>query len=426
MIRKTGSKSAPSAPSRSSAPTQPKPAAKSQATAFKRDELSTGRGGALRANAQKYLGARIGGQIGVSSPRPPPPQRTSEIAIAQAKELFVKSSDTTGAIGGAVTDYRAVTDKSRSVEAQAQLEKNKALEQKAVAALSKADQQRYNDVQTKLTDPTAKLAMQTMLLEGRLPGEKDLRGGRTLLQQLDELSKQKFAPELAGADQILEQTVKEVFIPAAIGQGIKNTCGAVSAGAALALASPAEYVRLIAGLASPEGTVLMANGDSLVREPGTLSADPAGTDRSVTQRLFGPAAMEYANGSLAYDNERDISMVVVGGLMPNMEEHLLEGLFNRDFTSRLDPLDPKGLAEQAIKAIDSGKSPVAVAMSWPNILKGHILMIDRVERTDEGTFVVVRNPWGQEERLPYDTFKEYLNGVVVPAEQTTPPPGNWA
>ncbi|MDP1824726.1 MAG: hypothetical protein Q8L48_15835 [Archangium sp.] len=424
MIRKTtGSKSAPAAPSRrSSASTQPKAATKSQATAFKRDELSTGRGGALRANAQKYLGA----QIGVSSPRPPPPQRTSEIAIAQAKALFVKTPGTTGAIGGAVTDFRAVTDKSLSVEAQAQLEKNKALEQKAVAALSKADQQRYTDVQTKLVDPTAKLAMQTMLLEGRLPGEKDLRDGKTLLQQLDGLSKQKFAPELAGADQILEQTVKEVFIPAAIGQGVKNTCGATSAGAALAVENPAEYVRLIAGLASPEGTVVMANGDSLVREPGTLSADPAGVDRSVTQRLFGPAAMEYANGSLDYDNERDISMILVGGMTAGMEEHLLEGLLNRDFTSRFDPLDPKGLAEQAIEAIDSGESPVAVTMGWPNILKNHILMIDRVERTDEGTFVVVRNPWGQEERLPYDTFKEHLNGVVIPTEQVVPPSGNWA
>lgn len=424
MIRKTGSKSGPAAPSRSVS-TQPKPAAKSQATAFKRDELSTGRGGALRANAQKYLGAKIGGQIGVSSPRPPPPQRTSEIAIAQAKALFVSSTDGKGAIGGAVTDFRSVTDKSFSVEAQAQLEKNKALEQKAVAALSKADQQRYNDVQTKLTDPTAKLAMQTMLIEGRLPGEKDLRDGKTLLQQLDGLSKQKFAPELAGADELLAHVVKEVFIPAAIGQGYeKLTCGPTSALAALAVQNPAEYVRLVAGLASPSGSVVMANGEPLVREPGTLNDDPAGIQRSVAQRLLGPAAMEYANGVLPYDNATDISMIAFGGLTAGMEEHLLEGLFSRDFKSRYDtsafmigilPIDMKRmLADQAIKAIDSGEAPVAVAMTWPTIDKAHFIVIDRIERTNEGTFVIVRNPWGQEERLPYDSFKQHLIGVVQP------------
>lgn len=86
-----------------------------------------------------------------------------------------------------MTNFRPVTDTSFSVEAQTQLEKNKAL-----AALPMADQQRYTDVQTKLAaDPTAKLAMQTMLLEGRLPGEKDLRDGQTLLQQLDRLSKHR-------------------------------------------------------------------------------------------------------------------------------------------------------------------------------------------------------------------------------------------
>lgn len=85
------------------------------------------------------------------------------------------------------------------------------------------------------------------------------------------------------------------------------------------------------------------------------------------------------------------------------------------FMAGMLPHDMKGmLAEEAIKAIDSGEAPVAVQMNWPTPKDSHFLMLDRLERTTEGAFVVLRNPWGQEERVPSDAFKDHLTGVVLP------------
>lgn len=418
---------------------RPKPAAPASVHAVARDALSNGRGTALRAAAEKRLGsspfgspvgsssasvgARVNSlgtltlqgkaygptQIGIDSCAGP----SRSQAIADAHALFVGSSGVPGTLeGSVVTDYKDVTDSTFAKDASAQLEQNRPLEAQALTQLSAADAQRYQDVQAKLaSDPTAQLAMQTMLLEGRLPGANDLRDGKNLLEQLDGLSKQPLAPGLADSDKLLAQTVKEVFIPQSIAQGYRNTCGATASVISLAEANPAEYVRLVAGLASVDGTVQLANGDTIARESNTLAADDS--SRSVSQRLLEPALMEYANGIFDYNNATDKTFFVVPGLLTGWIQHLQAGLFGKPFTSQEG--NGATLAPKVEEALKAGQTPVLVGMEWPEAGKGHCLKVESIEQVGDQKFVVLTNPWGQTERIPYEEFQKHLIGIIEPA-----------
>ncbi|MBM3273613.1 MAG: hypothetical protein FJZ00_00565, partial [Candidatus Sericytochromatia bacterium] len=77
------------------------------------------------------------------------------------------------------------------------------------------------------------------------------------------------------------------------------TCGAAVTEALLARRNPAEYLRLLAGLASPEGRVQLSNGQTLTRQAGWEAAAIPGEASRLLQTSF------MALGAGSYDARTD-------------------------------------------------------------------------------------------------------------------------
>ena len=91
-----------------------------------------------------------------------------------------------------------------------------------------------------------------MAHRGALDGARSLAGNEALIEQFDRLARMPLA---AGLDRtrLLSDIVVRVDDPGKIDQGYQNTCTVTTLEYLLASRHPAEYVRLVAGLASPQG-----------------------------------------------------------------------------------------------------------------------------------------------------------------------------
>lgn len=347
--------------------------------------------------------------------------RTREEALDDARNDFIGASGNPGPIGGTVTDYVTVEDMG-DADTLMVLAQNAELEALALARLSPEDQARYQALRTSLaSDARAQLALQTMLIDGRLPGElasgttvdgTNELGPLTLLQQLEYLSTAPTAPGLFGAASLLSVVVKEVAFPEMINQGGRGTCTVTATLIGLAMENPAEYVRLVTGLASPTGTVLMANGDLLEREADTVGDD--GVSRAITQRLLAPALMEYGDTAADYDN----SDPDAGGLWHDAHARVAEALFDRPFDHFQGITTWFGAgysnANMAIEAFQAGEWPVQLIVEFPGWDQTHVVLITGVEEVDGQTFVTYANPWGQLERVSYEELSAQALGVIQP------------
>ena len=250
-----------------------------------------------------------------------------------------------------------------------------------------------------------------------------VRGGdkAALLDQLDRLSTQAVAPGMNRAT-LLSETFREVQDPTSITQGGKGTCAATAAQILLAKTDPAEYARLVSGLASPEGTVMTARGDTLARETDWNAADGG---RSTASRLLQPAFMEYANSMFAdYDNSTDEHSNGRVGLDVWESERLLDAITGQDYSAVNVEQEAKGsskLEDAFIKtkaAANSGK-PVPVGLFWGET--GHKVLVMKVEAGR----VHYINAQGAEASLVEDEFKARLKNLNLPsanAPTVNPPP----
>ncbi|MBL8935666.1 MAG: hypothetical protein JNM69_14010, partial [Archangium sp.] len=200
--------------------------------------------------------------------------------------------------------YTNVND-PRHQAALEQLEANKPLETAALETMTPSERAQYQAVKDRCleaNDPVAALALEKLLLDGKLPGDKDLKGEGTTLDQLAKLSDEK-TPLAEGIDrnQLVTDLVQELATPSSIGQGQRGTCAPTTLAIQLAMHDPAEYARIAAGLASPEGTVQLAGGQTIRREANSIESDS--TNRSITQRLVGGAFMELANGDRDFNDD---------------------------------------------------------------------------------------------------------------------------
>jgi hypothetical protein len=125
--------------------------------------------------------------------------------------------------------------------------------------------------------------------------------------------------------------------PARVNQGLKDTCAVATIEAWLAQHDPVEFVRLLAGLASPEGTVLMRGGEPLRRDEHAFPWTPQEGNRSPVSRLMQVAMMEAAAPRLDYRNSRAGHLDDAGGLFSGLDlieaDHLLEGLFGEAWST---------------------------------------------------------------------------------------------
>jgi hypothetical protein len=300
--------------------------------------------------------------------------------------------------------------------ATTQLKANEGLEQQQLGRLSPEQREGYLQVKAQLMavngsgDPVAALALQKLLFTGKLTDSQSLKGGTNVIDGLTRLTT---APLAEGLDrgQLLSDLVQELATPATIGQGDKGTCTVTSASIQLARKNPAEYVRLVTGLASPAGIVATASGTVLRREAD--SAAETG-HRSEVQKLLAPALMEIANPRLDYRNDpkdghyrgdkhkyrglgpKELNRVLEALNGANFEKHHVGGLFGQ---SR------KNAWKEMVGQLNQGKDVLA-GLKWGD--GGHEVLVTGTENINGKDYVRYINPWGREERISKDDFLDRL------------------
>lgn len=242
-----------------------------------------------------------------------------------------------------------------------------------------------------------------ILAEGKLGG-KDSQGG-TLLDNLERMSKQPVAEGL-DRNAMFRDTVKQINDPDMLHQGNKGTCTVATLEHLNASREPAEYARLMGGLASPSGEVKLRNGETLRRDDGLVAKDDSG--RSTASRLYQASVMEYANGALDYDNARDghykpsLRARLTGGQETTLDhrglnagewERALDGVLPGDRRPVFHSGDSAN-AERELRSSLSKDGPVPVALKWARDEKSlhasHALSVEKMD----ATHVYLRNPWG--------------------------------
>lgn len=232
---------------------------------------------------------------------------------------------------------------------------------------------------------------------------KDWRGGRSLLHHLDTLATQ-FLPAGLHRLNLLSSFLVQLENPGAISQGGRGTCTVTTVEYELALRSPAEYARIVAGLASSGGSVKLADGTTIRRDGDTATADDSG--RTDASRLVEAALMELGNGFLDYSNEKDRNGFYgfgVGGLSNGQTARVWNAVLGerRDVENAVPVIGQvpftsiggEGLMKDVERALKKGVR-VPVAMDWrangewrPS---GHEVLVTKIENGR----VYFRNPWG--------------------------------
>lgn len=278
----------------------------------------------------------------------------------------------------------------------------------------------YADTQALLEgDAHAQLAMQLLLLEGTLTAEPLSADGQNLAQTIAGLLEQPLAEGIDRAE-LVGDLVREIAVPASINQHSDPTCAATAPQIMMAQDAPAEYARLMAGLASESGEVQLANGDTIAREDGAIAGvkDNGDTDkRAITGRLWQPTMMEYANGEdldYTYGDSRhsDDPVGDPSGLTSVEFDRLYDGLMGAD-TTRHDANDADSQAEvmdTIEEAVANGQS-VPVGIKWNT--GGHKVLVTDVR---DG-YVYFLNPHGTEERMTVEAFEARLRNAHVRPEE---------
>lgn len=168
--------------------------------------------------------------------------------------------------------------------ANAGLKEFRAAEMVGLAKLPAAQRPLYQQLTQALAGlPQARLGLSYLVVTGQLTGTTRSADGKDLLTTLLDATR---APLVAGIDrmQLLDELIKDVARPTIIAQGARRERAAIAVQLRLATRLPAEYVRLVVGLASPEGRVKLASGTMAFRAPG--SEKPGVKDLAIPARLL--------------------------------------------------------------------------------------------------------------------------------------------
>ncbi len=249
----------------------------------------------------------------------------------------------------------------------------------------------------------------------------DSQGG-TFAANLEKIASQPLNSMLAGkttSTEVINAVLLDVVNPNRIDQGTAPTCTVTSMQFELAVESPSEYARLMAGLTGPEGTAKMKGGGDLAL--GAEDADPKAIDgRSISQALFQSAAMEYANGKDTYfdpiagTSTNRVNGDTYGGLKPAQQTQILRGLFGTTYrtdTFYTEADGAKALAE--LKGFDS-----AANVNRPIILdidQGPINHAVTLESVANGK-VTFRDPYGALRSIPEALFPKYVVAMHRPSD----------
>jgi hypothetical protein len=309
--------------------------------------------------------------------------------------------------------------------ARQELSQNAAAERTALHRLPAGERAAYARVKASLSpgvppgnEVLAQAALQRMLLDGRLEGQKDLRGRKNLLDDLDRIATEHLAPGV-NRHQLLDETVRECDDPTTISQEGKGTCTVTSATMLLDAQHPAEYARLVGELATPGGVATMQNGQQLRRKADWASnTDEVGqVPRSTGQRLLEPALMQYGYDIGGYNNTGDtrnlgpISLPFGGGLMDWEKDKVLKALTGVDYHEKLCIPGEYDSDWAQIASLTARGQLVPASVSWGGGMEnGHALLIQSVQ----GDQVTVLNPWGEEDTFTKEQFQTMMFAYQVP------------
>lgn len=297
---------------------------------------------------------------------------------------------------------------ARHTEATRQVKANEKLEDAALDKLSAKQRAEYETVKKvceKANDPVAQLSLQKLLLEGSLPGEKDLKGSGNVLDNLSKLATSTTLAKGIDRAQLLTDVVQELATPSAISQGGIGSCAPTTIAVQLAMTKPAEYVRLINGIADQKARVEMASGMVLAREKGTRTDD--GTGRATSQRLLGSALMEIANGKRLFDNANPSAGE---GAWADELDVLYDNVMGKQMSYvKTDTPAQQAAAIDSIKNQLEGGLSVSVAVHWDG--GGHKLLITGRAEVDGQPGFTLNNPWGREERITESDLQKRLIDV---------------
>ncbi|MCB9432749.1 MAG: hypothetical protein H6668_12270 [Ardenticatenaceae bacterium] len=241
--------------------------------------------------------------------------------------------------------------------------------------------------------------------------QTDLRGGKTLIDNLLALLNITPHPDIVGAAtpaELVSDVVTEILDPnGQINQGAAGTCSPTSLQTMLLTLNPSEYVRLQVGLLSSSGATTLANGTAVSIPPGIFQvARYAGSQtnpffvRTNAELAFQSTILKYAQGSrfpaysttAAANAPNGINTVfqqtIAGGLMSDETDRGLEGIFNATFTTNYIPNTTQtanqaaqpGLRTGFLSTIDAAQQPIPLAMYWSQPYNfGHVVLAVRRE-----------------------------------------------
>jgi hypothetical protein len=240
-------------------------------------------------------------------------------------------------------------------------------EKTAMAALPPLQRAQYQTVAARLSGPDRE-AFAKLLIEGKLTAGRDLKMRGDLLGNLANLATQPLEPGIDRRE-LVAQAIRNVADPSTITQGAEDTCGAATQQILLAKENPAEYVRILSGLASQEGKVELVGGQTLTRPKNWSQADIPGQGSQLLQTAF----MAYAAGGydVATDTRADGEK---GGLYASEVAYLQEGILGRAINTVMGD-DPQILDKIAAQA-NSGR-PVSVLIEVEG--KGHYVQVSAVK-----------------------------------------------
>ena len=291
--------------------------------------------------------------------------------------------------------------------------------------------------------------------------------GRSLLANLTVLA--KLAPPAGApytAGEILAQAIAHVADPAVIAQGNRNTCGATTVQYVLATEQPAEYVRLVAGLAGA-GKATLRGGQAMALPADGVPRDD--TSRDDVERLVQTAFQNYGGdfrGTYSNATDRTTHAENAGGGLKGFLRRtlgravdwgvgLVEGGVGvsagklaelyADTTGRparlvgdlpggvfLAPGFVRGDVWAAVaKAAGAGRAvPVDLVLegledtpgaqddtpfrqalgNYPTQMRSHMVLVTKIEAGR----VHYRNPWGYETSLSEAAFRSRLTDAIIP------------
>lgn len=321
-----------------------------------------------------------------------------EAALARARALLDDGAAAAARVENGL--HEALNDSrdgsgARGRLARAELFDNGPLEAAALRFLQHPDRSQYVTVKAGLLqrlgrsggDALGALALQTLLLDGGWPGVRAVGSADTVASALERLATQPLGEGL-DRQHVLSVVAQVLASPRQVLHAATASSGAAEL--QLLLSRPAEYVRLVAGLASAAGRVTTAGGDVLVRDPSALHDDTRG---NVSQRLLGPALARLSEAGPG-------------------TARLLRSLTGLEFAIQeaTDTAQKAQGAALAIEQVQQGTT-VVVGLRWPTA--SHAVVLRGVEERPGGRAVHIVNPWGREETLARAEFQERLVSVYT-------------